>query len=74
LKVGLKDHLDRVTQAFRIAEDFVTTDEEFEVTFEYMQYLMRKHISDKIGLKYEETRKKINAARNGPAKARTHYY
>jgi hypothetical protein len=24
----------------RIAEDFAITDEEFEVTFEYMQYLM----------------------------------
>jgi hypothetical protein len=29
---------------------------------------MRKHISDKIGLKHDEKRKKINAKRNGPGK------
>jgi hypothetical protein len=29
---------------------------------------MRKHISDKIGLKHDEKRKKINALRKGWAK------
>jgi hypothetical protein len=48
LKEGLKKHLDRIPQALRMAEDYVDTEEEFEATFEYMQYLMRKHIIDSI--------------------------
>jgi hypothetical protein len=62
----LKDHLDRLTQEFKIAEDYAETEEEFEITFEYMQYLMRKYISDKIGQRHEEIRKNRNA-RTGPS-------
>jgi hypothetical protein len=38
---------------FRIAEDHATTKEEFEVTFEYAQYQMLKHINDTIAEKHE---------------------
>jgi hemerythrin len=58
LKRGLKNHLDSLAQAFRIAEDHAETEEEFEITFEYAQYQMRKHINDTIAEKHENRRSK----------------
>jgi glutamate synthase domain-containing protein 1 len=48
LKRGLENHLNSLTQAFRIAEDHAETEKKFEVKFEYAQYQMRKHINDTI--------------------------
>jgi hypothetical protein len=56
LKRGLKNHLDNLAQAFRIEEDHADSEEEFEVTFEYAQYQMRKNINDTIAEKHENTR------------------
>jgi hypothetical protein len=53
LKRELKNHLSLAqAQAFRIAEDHAETEEEFEITFEYAQYQMRKHINDTIAEKH----------------------
>jgi hypothetical protein len=60
MKTGPKNQLDSLAQAFRIAEDHAITEEEFEVTFEYAQYLTRKHINETIAEKHENTRSKRN--------------
>jgi hypothetical protein len=44
-----------------MAEDCATTEEEFEVIFEYMLYQIRKHINDTIGEKHENSKKSHNA-------------
>jgi hypothetical protein len=64
LKKGLNNHIDSLTQMFRIAEDHATTEEEFEVTFEYAQHQMRKHINDIIAEKHENRFAKRNGKKS----------
>jgi hypothetical protein len=69
LKYGLKNCLDKITQLFKVAGDYSNNKEEFETTFAYMEYTVRKHINDTIGPKHEEI--KQNHKRNdgpGPSK------
>jgi hypothetical protein len=69
LKYGVKNCFDKIAQTFKVASDYSKDKEEFETTFAYMEYTMRKYINDTIGAKHEEM--KQNHKRNdgpGPLK------
>jgi hypothetical protein len=69
LKYRLKNCLDKMAQTFKVGSDYSKDKDEFETTFAYMEYTMRKRIHDTIGAKHEEM--KQNHKRNdgpGPSK------
>jgi hypothetical protein len=69
LKYGLKNCLDKITQIFRVAGDYSKNRDEFETTFAYMEYTMRKHINDTLGPKHEEM-KQAHKRNDGPGRSK----
>jgi hypothetical protein len=48
LAVGLRAHLDKVTQLINCASDRAETDDKLQITFVGTEYLMQKYINDTI--------------------------
>jgi hypothetical protein len=65
LKAGLKNSLDKIAQTLKVASDYSKDKEEFETTFAYMEYTMRKHINNTICAKHEEMKQNHNRT-DGP--------
>jgi hypothetical protein len=65
LKVGLHAHLNKIAHIFEVACDRAGTDDEFQTTFAYCEFLMRKHVNDTIAKKDEKIRVRNS---NGPRK------
>jgi hypothetical protein len=55
LRRGLKNCLNDITQILESASDRINDDFEFDATFQYTEYLMRKHIHKTIAPKEEPT-------------------
>jgi hypothetical protein len=43
--------LNKITHIFEVAFDRAGTDDEFQITFAYCEFLMRKHVNDTIARK-----------------------
>jgi hypothetical protein len=58
LKVGLKSHLDKLTQMINCENDIVEEEGEFKITFEYVEYLLGQNINDTNAFKNEDPKNK----------------
>jgi hypothetical protein len=65
LKVGLPAHLNKIAHIFEVACDRAGTDDEFQTTFAYCEFLMRKHINDTIARKDAKIKERLS---DGPRK------
>jgi hypothetical protein len=56
---GLRAHLNKIAHIFEVACDRVGTDDEFQTTFAYCEFLMRKYVNDTIARKDTNSKKDI---------------
>jgi hypothetical protein len=63
LRRGLKNCLNDLTQILDAGINKIEPKEEFEVSFEYIEYMMRKHIDNITGRKEDKIPKRSNSSR-----------